>query len=325
MIVGTPGRIIDFIEEQCLSLEKVNTLVLDEADRMFEMGFEEQLKMILSQISPKRHIMMFSATWPKKMAILAREYFSDFIHINVGPEEVSANRNVTQKFEFIPPLQKLSVLDSILKNNPDKKILVFCNTKRNVTEVYHHLKEQGIKCGEVHGDKMQVARENTLDSLKAGHINVVIATDLAARGLDIKNVGIVINFDFPVSIENYVHRIGRTGRAGKTGDSITFFTPMDGQFANELINTMKLSGQTVPDQLNIIARSWANDPYNSSPRNFREKGNNNSASGIGLGKYARYNNNQDRSNYNNQNRSNYNNSNTYGEGNKNNFVDKIKF
>jgi len=270
------------------------------------------------------------------MASLAREYFSDFVHVNVGPDEISANKNVNQKFEFIPPLQKLNTLVDIIKKNQEKKILVFCNTKRTVSDVYNHIRDQGVKCGEIHGDKMQTNRESTINSLKKGYFNVVVATDLAARGLDIKNIGIVINFDFPISIENYVHRIGRTGRAGNTGDSITFFTPLDGQFAYEVINTIKLSGQPVPEQLQILSRTWANDPHNSRNYSNRNSNKNILQNVIGLSKYAnhklnqrQYNNqnkssnNQNRfSNNNNQNNSSNNNNNQNKKGGN---VEKYKF
>jgi ATP-dependent RNA helicase DDX5/DBP2 len=282
LIIGTPGRIIDFIEENCLSLESVNSLVLDEADRMFEMGFEEQLKMILSQVRPDRQVMMFSATWPKKVSFLAREYFKDYIHINVGPEDLSANKNVSQKFEFIPVHKKVDTLVDIIKKNEGKKVLVFCSTKVGCTELSYILKSNNVRCGEIHGDKTQIHRENILDDLKTGKIKVLVATDVAARGIDIKDINIVINFDFPKRIEDYVHRIGRTGRAGRLGDSITFFTPMDGQYAVELINTLKQSGQPIPEQLRTLSNNW-------SPYNNRSQNNNNRREGsskMGLMKYS---------------------------------------
>jgi len=263
LIVGTPGRIIDFVEEGILSLESVATLVLDEADRMFELGLEEQLRMILSQVRPDRQVMMFSATWPQKVSLLSKEYFRDSIHVNIGPEDLSANRNIAQKFEFVPTYKKLQTLISIINNNPNKRILVFSTTKYNCSEINHHLKENRINSVEVHGNKTQVNRENNIAAFKSGRVNVLVATDVAARGLDIKDVKIVVNYDFPNQIENYVHRIGRTGRAGHVGESITFFTPMDGIYARDLINIIKKSGQPVPEQLQTIANNWTKSPNRS--------------------------------------------------------------
>jgi ATP-dependent RNA helicase DBP3 len=245
-IVATPGRIKDLINDGSCDLSHVSHLVLDEADRMLDMGFEEDVRYIISQCKAKedgRQTAMFSATWPAAIQQIAMEYMIDPVRIYVGFEAIvgsngensiddslSANKRVSQTVEVIEDRARESRLRALLNQYHGKRnnrVLVFALYKKEAERLEHQLRRDGWNCCSIHGNKNQDARTQALSQFKDGSCPLLIATDVAARGLDIPNVEVVLNFTFPLTIEDYVHRIGRTGRAGKTGISHTFFQPGD--------------------------------------------------------------------------------------------------
>ncbi|TPX43418.1 hypothetical protein SeMB42_g04731 [Synchytrium endobioticum] len=258
VVIATPGRLIDMLESKKTNLKRVTYLVLDEADRMLDMGFEPQIRKIVDQIRPDRQTLMWSATWPKEVERLARDYQKEFIQVNIGSLELSASHNVTQIVELIHEMEKktmlLQLLDKIDREPGVNKTLIFTGTKRVADDLTLNLRRDGINALAIHGDKRQSERDWVMIEFKAGRAATLIATDVAARGLDVKDIKYVINYDFPNNIEDYVHRIGRTGRAGAKGTAYTFFTPENYGQAAKLYNIMLEAGQEIPPALKEIAR-----------------------------------------------------------------------
>uniref|UniRef100_A0A1I7YPP6 RNA helicase n=1 Tax=Steinernema glaseri TaxID=37863 RepID=A0A1I7YPP6_9BILA len=260
VLVGTPGRLLDFLDSGYTTLRRCSFVVLDEADRMLDMGFEPQMRRILGQIRPDRQTLMFSATWPKEVRDLARDFQKDAAFLNVGSMELSANHNITQKILMVEEQDKssrfLELLDDIMdKNKGDCKTLVFCATKRKCDELTRSLRRQGYPCLCIHGDKAQTERDWVLKEFKQGKTPILLATDVAARGLDVDDIKFVVNYDYPNSSEDYIHRIGRTGRRDKKGTAYTFFSPTDGAKAADLIKVLSEAQQEVPEDLQQLASS----------------------------------------------------------------------
>merc|ERR1740123_2564689 len=254
ILIATPGRLIDFLSTQTTNLQRVTYLVFDEADRMLDMGFEPDIRKIVGQIRPDRQTLMWSATWPRSVQKLARDFQRDIVQINVGSGELSANTDITQEVIICGGMgQKLDLLVEKLNELEQwgaSKALVFSGTKRYTEDLCQHLRQHRFLCASIHGDKEQPARERALGQLKSQRRFVLVATDVAQRGLDIPNLPAVINFDFPTDLEDYVHRIGRTGRAGNKGHAISFFQPAkDCGHARGLINLLHKAGQRVPPGL----------------------------------------------------------------------------
>jgi len=255
LMIGTPGRINDFLETGDISLKNCGYVVLDEADRMLDMGFEPQVRSILESVKQERQTVMFSATWPEEVQDLANEFLNDYTFMNVGSVELSANKNITQCVTVCPVDYKqeafLQDMESELKG---KKTLVFAERKSTVDRIERMLRNRQLPAIGIHGDKSQQQRDTTIRRFKEGSCNVMIATDVAARGLDIQDVEYVVNYDFPNDIENYIHRIGRTGRVEKKGKSITYMTPDDARFGDKLIKIMKEAEQVVSPELEALAK-----------------------------------------------------------------------
>jgi len=252
VVVATPGRLLDLHSEGAVPLENVCYLVLDEADRMLDMGFEKDVRNIISLTPPSRRTVMFTATWPDSVRTLAAEFLNDALRVNVGSEALSANHRVTQHVEVVDQDAKERRLFDLLgryKPSSEMRILVFALYKKEAARVEQTLQRRGFHSIAIHGDQTQAARTSALEQFKAGKVPLLVATDVAARGLDIPLVQVVINYTFPLTIEDYVHRIGRTGRGGKTGISHTFFTNFDKAHAGGLQNILREAGQEVPDDL----------------------------------------------------------------------------
>lgn len=259
IIVATPGRLNDLIEEGSADLSKVNYLVLDEADRMLDKGFEDEIRKIVSTTpASNRQTLMFTATWPESVRKLASTFMQSPVHISIGANnpsgELRANSRITQLVEVVDGMYKQTRLLQLLsqyhgKNNRDDRILIFCLYKKEASRIEDFLRRQGHSVAGIHGDMSQPARSASLDGFKSGKCTLLVATDVAARGLDIPAVKVVINVTFPLTVEDYVHRIGRTGRAGKDGLAITLFTEQDKQQAGGLINVLKAAKQDVPEDL----------------------------------------------------------------------------
>ncbi|CAH2057645.1 unnamed protein product [Thlaspi arvense] len=255
IVVATPGRLIDMLKMKALTMMRATYLVLDEADRMFDLGFEPQVRSIVGQIRPDRQTLLFSATMPWKVEKLAREILSDPIRVTVG-EVGMANEDITQVVNVIPSdSEKLPwLLEKLPRMIDDGDVLVFASKKATVDEIEAQLTLNGFKVAALHGDKDQASRMETLQKFKSGIYHVLIATDVAARGLDIKSLKTVVNYDIAKDMDMHVHRIGRTGRAGdKDGVAYTLVTQREARFAGELINSLVAAGQNVPPELMDLA------------------------------------------------------------------------
>ena len=219
-IIGTPGRLKDLIEQKYLDLSVFKTVVLDEADRMLDMGFINDMKFMMGKMPKERHTLFFSATMSREIESLIRAFLREPVSISVKTGDTA--KNVEQDIVKTKGQNKLDVLHNLLGGNEFKKVLVFGRTKHGVEKLSKLLAERGIKAESIHGNKNLSRRRRALDLFKKNHVQVLVATDVAARGLDIDDVSHVINFDLPATYDDYVHRIGRTGRAGKRGKALTF-------------------------------------------------------------------------------------------------------
>ncbi len=226
VIVGTPGRVIDHIEKGSLDLSQLKTLVLDEADEMLRMGFIDDVEQILQQIPDERQIALFSATMPPAIKRIAKTYLRDPSEVTVAAKTGTAE-NITQRYWLVAGMQKLDALTRILEAEPFDGMIIFARTKLGTEELATKLQARGFAATAINGDMAQVQRERTIEQLKNGKIDILVATDVAARGLDVERISHVINYDVPSDPESYTHRIGRTGRAGRSGDAILFITPRE--------------------------------------------------------------------------------------------------
>ncbi|KAL5552276.1 hypothetical protein UlMin_002452 [Ulmus minor] len=253
IVIGTPGRLKDLIEMGVCCLKEVTFGVLDEADRMLDMGFEPEVRYILGQTCSARQMVMFSATWPPSVHQLAQEFMDpNPVKVVIGSEDLAANHDVMQIVEVLDDRSRDSRLMALLEKyhkSQRNRVLVFVLYKMEAARVERMLQGGGWKVVSIHGDKAQRDRTNALSLFKNGSCPLMIATDVAARGLDIPDVEVVINYSFPLTTEDYVHRIGRTGRAGKKGVAHTFFTQQNKGLAGELVNVLREAGQTVPADL----------------------------------------------------------------------------
>uniref|UniRef100_A0A1I8IM92 RNA helicase n=1 Tax=Macrostomum lignano TaxID=282301 RepID=A0A1I8IM92_9PLAT len=258
IIIATPGRLLDLLEMGKTNLRRCTYLVLDEADRMLDMGFEPQIRRIVDQVRPDRQTLMWSATWPKEVQALARDYLKDFIKVTIGSQELSANPNITQHVDVCDEWDKEHLLFRLLPqiSYTGAKILVFAETKRRVDEIARQLQRHGYSVLAIHGDKQQADRERVLSQFKSGQAQILVATDVASRGLDIDDIAAVVNVDFPNQLEDYIHRIGRTARSHKSGTSYSFITNKHMKLAKELISILQQAKQEVnPKLFNLCGAS----------------------------------------------------------------------
>jgi ATP-dependent RNA helicase DDX3X len=257
LLVATPGRLVDLIERGRISLANIKYLVLDEADRMLDMGFEPQIRRIVEgEDMPgvqNRQTLMFSATFPRDIQLLARDFLKDYVFLSVG-RVGSTSENITQKVEYVEDQDKRSVLLDILHTHSGGLTLIFVETKRMADTLSDFLINQGFPATAIHGDRTQRERERALEFFRNGRCPIMVATAVAARGLDIPHVTHVVNYDLPTDIDDYVHRIGRTGRAGNTGLSTAFFNRGNRGIVRDLIELLKEAHQELPGFLENIAR-----------------------------------------------------------------------
>ncbi|XP_058125738.1 uncharacterized protein LOC131281175 [Anopheles ziemanni] len=257
IVIATPGRLIDFLERGITNLRRCTYLVLDEADRMLDMGFEPQIRKIMGQIRPDRQVLMWSATWPKEVRNLAEEFLTDYIQINIGSLNLSANHNILQIVDVCEDYekdQKLMKLLTEISAEPDTKTIIFVETKRRVDDITRVVNRNGWRAVAIHGDKSQQERDYVLSTFRNGRQGILVATDVAARGLDVEDVKFVINYDYPSNSEDYVHRIGRTGRSNNTGTAYTLFTNSNANKANDLINVLREANQVINPRLVELAK-----------------------------------------------------------------------
>lgn len=226
VVVGTPGRVIDHLEKGSLDLSHIKTLVLDEADEMLRMGFVDDVEAVLKRIPEQRRIALFSATMPRPIARIAETYLRDPVRVAIASKTTTA-ATVRQRYWQVSGMHKLDALTRILEVEPFEAMIVFSRTKQGTEELAEKLEARGFSAAAINGDVQQSLRERMISKLKDGQLDILVATDVAARGLDVERISHVINFDIPVDTESYVHRIGRTGRAGRAGEAILFVTPRE--------------------------------------------------------------------------------------------------
>lgn len=223
VVVGTPGRVIDHLKRGTLDLSELKCLVLDEADEMLNMGFLDDVQFVLEQTPEKRQVALFSATLPPQIRTIAHKYLNDPALITIQKKTMTAD-SIRQRALFVHPREKIDTLKRLLEVEDTDGVIVFSNTKDMTVTITEQLNREGLKAVALNGDMPQKTRERTIEQLKAGHLDILVATDVAARGLDVTRVSHVFNFDVPQDNESYVHRIGRTGRAGRAGEAIIFLT-----------------------------------------------------------------------------------------------------
>uniref|UniRef100_A0A9J7YUX6 RNA helicase n=1 Tax=Cyprinus carpio carpio TaxID=630221 RepID=A0A9J7YUX6_CYPCA len=250
--IATPGRLIDFLEVGKTNLRRCTYLVLDEADRMLDMGFEPQIRKIVDQIRPDRQTLMWSATWPKEVRQLAEDFLKDYVQINVGALQLSANHNILQIVDVCNDGEKEDKLMRLLEeimSEKENKTIIFVETKKRCDDLTRRMRRDGWPAMGIHGDKSQQERDWVLNEFKYGKAPILIATDVASRGLDVEDVKFVINYDYPNNSEDYIHRIGRTARSQKTGTAYTFFTPNNMKQAHDLVSVLREANQAINPKL----------------------------------------------------------------------------
>ncbi|HET7688847.1 MAG TPA: DEAD/DEAH box helicase [Nocardioidaceae bacterium] len=226
VIVGTPGRIMDHLDKGTLDLSELRFLVLDEADEMLKMGFQEDVETILADTPADKHVALFSATMPPQIRRISKKYLTDAEEITVKSKTTTA-AHITQRYLEVAHLQKLDALTRILEVENFEGMIIFVRTKQETELLAERLRARGFSAAAINGDVVQAQRERTINQLRDAKLDILVATDVAARGLDVERISHVVNYDIPTDTESYVHRIGRTGRAGRAGDAISFITPRE--------------------------------------------------------------------------------------------------
>ncbi|WJI16785.1 DEAD/DEAH box helicase [Pseudoxanthomonas winnipegensis] len=226
VVVGTPGRVIDHLERGSLDLSGLTTLVLDEADEMLRMGFIDDVETVLQKTPPTRQVALFSATMPAQIRRIAQTYLNDPAEVTIA-SKTTTSANISQRYWFVSGLHKLDALTRILEAETFDAMIIFARTKAGTEELAEKLQARGLAAAAINGDMQQAQREKTIAQLKDGKLDILVATDVAARGLDVERISHVLNYDIPYDTESYVHRIGRTGRAGRSGEAILFVTPRE--------------------------------------------------------------------------------------------------
>ncbi len=261
VLVATPGRLLDHIEQKTVQLNQVQILVLDEADRMLDMGFMPDLKRILALLPKQRQNLMFSATFSNEIKRLADDFLTKPQLIEVARSNAT-NDNVTQKVYQVAQSDKEALLIQLLKAAEAKQVIIFTKTKITASRLSRSLEREGIAADAIHGDKTQQERIKALDAFKAGTCTALVATDVAARGLDITELPMVINYEIPSAPEDYVHRIGRTGRAGASGIAISFVSPEEDKY---IVEIEKLIKRQIPKEVVAIEKTSARSHSSSRP------------------------------------------------------------
>ena len=322
IVIGTPGRIIELIEKRFLYLKLIQYLVIDESDRMLDMGFEHQMNDIVfnSQMPDKNNRVnyMFSATIPKNVIEISKKFMREECYLisnknNLDNNEYNANENVEQKIYYVEDNDKICKLHEIFQKIQGNAI-IFLETKKSVDNLENFLSKRNYNVLAIHGDKPQIQRQEAIRLFSNGEVPILIATDVASRGLDFPNVSYVFNFDMPKNIEDYIHRIGRTGRVGNKGMAISFYNEKNKVIAEDLVKEMKKAKQEIPDFLEKFDYDNLDDDNYFFNGDYKKKrhGNNNNFHKRGHGRGGRFNrgfNNRGGFNNNNYNNNNFNNSN----------------
>jgi ATP-dependent RNA helicase RhlE len=248
ILVATPGRLLDLVGQRHISLHAVSTFIVDEADRMLDMGFIRDVKKIVALLPKERHSMLFSATMPDDIVRLVGDMLKNPERIEVAPQGRTADR-VDQKLYFVPAMQKRQLLVELLKDLAMNRVIVFTRTKHGANKVAEHLAKNGVAADAIHGNKSQNARQRAMEQFRSGRCRVLVATDIAARGIDIDDISHVVNFELPNEPETYVHRIGRTARAGAGGVALSFCDAAERDFLRDIEKLIRLKIAVVPHDL----------------------------------------------------------------------------
>jgi ATP-dependent RNA helicase RhlE len=280
-LVATPGRLLDLMNQGHISFRDLEFVVLDEADQMLDMGFIHDIKKIIAKLPPKRQSLFFSATMPKSIVELSRKMLGDFERVTIKPEQATAEK-VEQGVYFVSKANKPKLLVHLLEQRPDDSVLVFSRTKHGANKIVKKLDQAGIRSAAIHGNKSQTARQKALGAFKEGKLKVLVATDIAARGIDVDSLSLVVNFDLPNVSETYVHRIGRTGRANASGIALSFCMAEERPYLRDI---EKLISQQVPrlgehpfmdensEDETVVRRPSQKPRNNNQSRNSRNSGN----------------------------------------------------
>ncbi len=271
ILVATPGRLLDHVSERHADLRPVRTFVLDEADRMFDMGFIRDIRKIASLLSHKRRTAMFSATMPAEIRTLAHELLNDPFRVDLSPKQVVVDR-IDQKMMIVPAAQKQGRLHKLLQDPAWSRVIVFTRTKRGADRVTDRLAMAGIGAAAIHGNKAQNARQRALKDFSLGHVRVLVATDIAARGIDVSDVTHVVNFDMPTEPETYVHRIGRTARRGTSGCAMSLCDPAEAGEIRAIERLMKQPIEVVADTGGVSLPPLAERPERAEGRPHARSG-----------------------------------------------------
>ena len=270
VIVGTPGRVIDHLEKGSLDISNLEFLVLDEADEMLNMGFQEDVERILEDTPETKQVALFSATMPNAIRRISRDYLNNPEEVTVK-SETRTNTNITQRYLFTAHRNKLDAITRILEVTEFEAMIVFVRTKNETEEIAEKLRARGFSAAAINGDIAQQQRERTVDQLRDGRLDILVATDVAARGLDVERISHVLNYDIPNDTESYVHRIGRTGRAGRTGEAILFVTPRERRMLRsiEKVTGAKIEEMDLPtvDEVNVSRMAKFSDSITESLEN----------------------------------------------------------
>lgn len=265
IIVATPGRLLDLVNQGYIDLQRVESFVLDEADHMLDMGFLPDVRRIISLIPKKRQTLMFSATMPSEILTLAKQILVDPLRIQIDPQRPAAE-TVEQSIYHVAQKNKPALLAHLVRSRLSSSTIVFTRTKHGANAVVRKLEAMGITAEAIHGNKSQSARQRALDGFKSGDLKVLIATDIAARGIDVSGIGQVINFDLPQVPETYVHRIGRTGRAGRSGCAISFCGPHEPELLTAIERVLRKRIPLGLDQPSATVLSQADRDEDREPR-----------------------------------------------------------
>lgn len=266
--VGTPGRILDHLRRETLHFGRIKTLVLDEADKMLEMGFVEEVEEIFQQTASKKQVFMYSATLPDSVRKLAHRYMNQPQIVQIEKKQMTAS-NTKESYYVVNQSEKTDVLLKVLEDIRPYLVVIFANTKTRVNELVRRLQEKGYEAEALHGDFSQNKREQIMDRFRQAKFTYLVATDIAARGLDVEGVSHVINYDFPSDLESYIHRVGRTGRAGQEGEAISLVSPRQKQILNRFLKS--ISGGAVEKFLGRPEGKKSEKKKKADPENKTEK------------------------------------------------------
>lgn len=279
ILVATPGRLLDLMNQGYITFRDLEYVVLDEADQMLDMGFIHDIKKIIAKLPPKRQSLFFSATMPKDIVELSRKMLGDFERVTIKPEQATAEK-VEQGVYFVSKQNKPKLLIHLITENPDNTLIVFSRTKHGANKIVKKLDQAGIRSAAIHGNKSQAARQKALGSFKDGKLKILVATDIAARGIDVEDLSLVVNYDLPNVSETYVHRIGRTGRANASGIALSFCDKDERPYLRDIEKLIKQAVPRMPEH-----QFMDETPEETEHRPPRQPRSNNRSGGQNRNKY----------------------------------------